>query len=212
MMLSSHQLIIHLLKMLARVITSVAQRFATTHAVSLLKDTREKEAYARMIEADATVEYRTYPLLPHQDPAAPEYVPSVLDEYHDKTEVAEYNRVIDEFKNKLKVQREVWAALDGLDRPYKRGVRGIDTDLDPNGVKTPNLPDLGFPRRDLLGEIEWSFQNEDRWIANTPWNQKPAFKHYQEWERERAHRPVTKDYHKAKGYKYDVPTKPEEKD
>jgi hypothetical protein len=30
-----------------------------------------------------------------------------------------------------------------------------------------------------------------------------------EWEKERINRPVTADYNHAKGYKYDVPLRPE---
>lgn len=56
--------------------------------------------------------------------------------------------MIDNFKNDLKVQREVWEAINNLDRPYKRGVPGVDKNIDPNGVAKPKLQDLGFPRRD----------------------------------------------------------------
>lgn len=38
------------------------------------------------------------------------------------------------------------------------------------------------------------FKNEDRWIANTPYHHKHNFKHYLDWEVERANRPVTKNY------------------
>jgi hypothetical protein len=34
--------------------------------------------------------------------------------------------------------------LSNLDRPYKRGIRGIDTNLNPDGVSKPVLEDLGF--------------------------------------------------------------------
>jgi hypothetical protein len=54
--------------------------------------------------------------------------------------------VIDNFKNDLKVQREVWEAINNLDRPYKKGIPGVDTNLDPNGPVKPKLKDLGFPR------------------------------------------------------------------
>jgi hypothetical protein len=63
--------------------------------------------------------------------------------------VAAYNDVINQFKHDLKVQREVWSAIANLDRPYKRGIPGVDTNLDPNGPVTHELPDLGFPRRDV---------------------------------------------------------------
>ena len=70
---------------------------------------------------------------------------------------------------------------------------------------------MGFPRRDIHNEQIWTFANEDRFSANTPWNAKVPFQHIVDWEKERLHRPVTKDYNHGKGYKYDVPIKPEEK-
>ena len=54
----------------------------------------------------------------------------------------------------------------------------------------------------------WTFNNEDRFIANTVWNKQAPFKHILEWEKERLNRPVTRDYNHGKGYKYDVPVKP----
>lgn len=72
----------------------------------------------------------------------------MLDEYHDEVEVRAYNQVIDQFKHDLKTQREIWEAINNLDRPYKRGIPGIDTNIDPNGVAKPKLQDLGFERID----------------------------------------------------------------
>lgn len=198
--------------MLARRIFSTVARFSTykNNALSLL-NVSEKEAYAKLLEENVYINYKTYPALPHQDPHSPEYVASELDEYHDRVEVEEYNKVIDQFKHDLAVQRQVWNAIANLDRPYKRGIPGIDTNLDPAGPVAPELKDLGFPRREVTREINWTFQNEDRFIANTPWNEKPQFKHIVEWEKERLNRPVTKDYNHGKGYKYDVAVRPEEK-
>jgi hypothetical protein len=48
----------------------------------------------------------------------------------------------------LKVQREIWEAINNLDRPYKKGVPGLDTNINPNGPAKPKLQDLGFQRRD----------------------------------------------------------------
>lgn len=198
--------------LLARQIAAVVGRFSSgkNNALCLL-GAGEKEAYLKLLEENALVGYKVYPALPHQDPHSPEFIHSELDEYHDQTDVQEYNRVIDNFKNDLKVQREVWNALAQLDRPYKRGIPGVDTNIDPNGPVQPTLPDLGFPRRNIEKEQVWTFANEDRFIANTPWVEKHTFKHILEWEKERLNRPVTHDYNHAKGYKYDVPVKAEEK-
>lgn len=161
-----------------------------------------------MLEENAVMNYKIYPALPHQDPASPEYIESELDEYKDTCVTVAYNTIIDNFKNDLKVQREVWDAIANLDRPYKRGIPGVDTDLDPNGPVKVAKADIGIERRDINKEIKWTFANEDRFIANTPWHRKIPFKHILEWEKERHNRPVTRDYNHAKGYKYDVPVAP----
>lgn len=85
--------------------------------------------------------------------------------------------MIDEFKNDLKVQREVWEAINNLDRPYKKGIPGVDTNVDPNGPAKPKLQDLGFPRRDVNEENTFTFANEDRFIGNTPFHAKLNFAH-----------------------------------
>lgn len=70
-----------------------------------------------------------YPALPHQDPNSPEYVHSEVDEDYEQREVKDYNEIISQFKHDMKLQREVWDSISKLDRPYKRGIRGIDTNL-----------------------------------------------------------------------------------
>lgn len=162
------------------------------------------------LEENAKTSYKKYPYLPHQDPSSPEYIPSELDEYHDKVEVTAYNTVIDNFKNDLKVQREVWDAINNLDRPYKKGTPGIHTNLDPNGLAKPELEDIGFARRNPYQDYEQTFANEDRFIANSPFHYDLKFKHIAEWENERRNRPVTKKF-SAKGYKYDVEVKYEDR-
>jgi len=198
--------------MLARKLAAVSACFGSNqiNALTLLNKS-EKESYAKLLEENALINYKVYPALPHQDPHSPDYVHSELDEYHDQVEVEAYNTIINNFKNDLKVQREVWDAIAKLDRPYKKGIPGIDTNLDPNGIKEEPLADLGFARRDYNNEQIWTFANEDRFISNTPWNAPAPFKHIIEWEKERLNRPVTHDYNHGKGYKYDVAVKPEDK-
>jgi hypothetical protein len=118
--------------------------------------------------------------------------------------------VIDNFKYDLKMQREVWNAINNLDRPYKKGIPGIDTNLYPSGPTKPKLQDLGFPRQDPDNNIFYTFANEDRFIANTPFHAVFDFKHIKEWENERRNRRVSKHF-SDKGSKYDIEIKPEEK-
>ena len=196
--------------MLSKKILQTTLRYTGNIKALSVMNASEKEEYLRKLEQNAKVAYKKYPYQPHQDPSSPEYIHSELDEYHDEAEVKAYNAVIDEFKNDLKVQREVWEAINNLDRPYKRGVPGVDTNLNPNGVDKPELEDLGFPRRDWENEQPPTFANEDRFIANTPFHAPLDFKHIREWEEEWKDRPVTKNFG-GKGYKYDVAIKPEEK-
>lgn len=66
--------------MLARRIFSTMARFSSTKNNSLsLLNTSEKEAYAKLLEENVYINYKTYPALPHQDPHSHEYVASELD-------------------------------------------------------------------------------------------------------------------------------------
>ena len=196
---------------LARRLSQVTARFGANKNNSLsLLGPFEKNDYLKTLEENAVLNYRSYPALPHQDPKSPEYIHSELDEYHDEIEVQAYNAVIEQFKHDLKLQRDIWHSLAALDRPWKSGIPGVDTNLS-DTLAEEKLPDLGFPRRDINNEQVWTFQNEDRFIANTVWNARPPFQHIIEWEKERLHRPVTRHFNHGKGYKYDVPFAPEEK-
>ena len=42
----------------------------------------------------------------------------------------------------------MWDAITDLDRPYKRGIRGIDRNLTEDGPIEPIVSDIGFLRRD----------------------------------------------------------------
>lgn len=197
--------------MLTGRITKLVNKCFASEKVLALMPINEKLEYLKKLESNSKVEYKKYPYQPHQDPKSPEYIHSELDEYHDEVEVKAYNEVIDNFKNDLKVQREVWEAINNLDRPYKKGIPGIDTNIDPSGPVKPKLQDLGFKRRgDENEQIPHTFANEDRFIANSPFHSNLEFKHIRQWEEERRNRPVTRNFN-HKGYKYDVEVKPDEK-
>lgn len=61
--------------MLARKFLTTFARFSSTsnNSLSLLNNS-EKEAYAKLLEENVYINYKTYPALPHQDPHSPEYV------------------------------------------------------------------------------------------------------------------------------------------
>lgn len=81
----------------------------------------------------------------------------------------------------MAVQRKVWDAISNLDRPYKRGIPGIDRNLNPDGPSKPYLEDLGFERRDDPNYDFKSFANADRFISNTPFHMKHGYDHYIQW-------------------------------
>lgn len=97
------------------------------------------------IEKEAVVDYKVYPYLPHQDPKNKSYVSSELDEYHDKTKVEAYNKIVSQFQHDMALQKQVWAAIDSLERTYKSGKKGVTTNLN-DKVAGPKLQDLGFER------------------------------------------------------------------
>lgn len=80
------------------------------------------------------------------------------------------------------MQKQVWDAINNLDRPYKKGIPGVHTNIDSNGPIKPELQDLGFKRRDPENDFVFTFANEDRFIANTPFHSVIDFKHIREWE------------------------------
>lgn len=120
-----------------------------------------------------------------------------------------FNSVIDQLKHDLKLQREVWDAIDKLDRTYKRGIPGVDRNIE--NFHGPVLEDIGFKRVDVLNDSKHTFSNEDAFISNTPFESNWEPSNIKEWKEEIKNRPVNRHYNHAKGYKYDVPVKPEDK-
>jgi hypothetical protein len=93
--------------LLARKIAVALNRFSSApsfNALTLMNQS-EKEQYAQLLEQNALLNYKVYPALPHQDPSSPDYVASELDEYHDRIDAEAYNKVIENFKLDLKLQR-----------------------------------------------------------------------------------------------------------
>ena len=50
-------------------------------------------------------------------------------------------------------------AINNLDRPYKKGTPGVDTNIDSNGPAQPKLQDLGFKRRDPINDEVYTYAN-----------------------------------------------------
>ena len=154
--------------------------------------------------------FRSYPIQSHDDPKSKAFVPSELDEYKQKTVNESYNSVITRLKNDLAFQRKVNQIIETLERPYLNGIPGVHKNLHPEGVKDVNPPEgLGFQnlKEEEYPELDVISRNQDRWLNQTVYYPKyEKMTHYDVlWPKEVESRPVTRDFHPDKGYKYDVP-------
>lgn len=153
--------------------------------------------------------------LPHNDPKSKQYVYSELDEAAEKYHVDGHNSLIDSLKNDIKMQQTVYDMLEKMERPYKHGIPGIHKNI--TGGVRDYFPgkDIGFPVEEAPENkfLEQTIRNEDRWLSQTVFIPKYAKVHNVdvEWPEELENRPVNPDYHKDKGYKYDVETPYEER-
>lgn len=163
------------------------------------------------IEKSAYVEYKPYPYhLSHNDPKSKDYVYSELDESRQKRENQAYNDVITRLKNDIQFQKKVYNTLETMERPYLNGIPGIHKNLYADGPRDVNPPaNLGFQnvKEPRLEELEAVSKNQDRWLNNSIFYPKyEKMTHYDvDWPKEVESRPVTRNFHAEKGYKYDVP-------
>lgn len=173
--------------------------------------------WVQAIEKGAYLDYKPYPShLPHNDPKSKEYVYSERDEYNQKTQNQAYNDVVKHLKNDLEFQKKVYDTLETMERPYLNGVPGVHKNVFPDGPRNVNPPSrLGFqnvhePEPEELDVIS---KNQDKWLNQTVFYPKYAqMTHYDvNWLKEIEARPVTRDFHPDKGYKYDVPVPVNEK-
>jgi len=156
----------------------------------------------------AHLHYKKYPNVDHNDPHSEAYIHSERDEYADNVRTKAYNYIIDRLKSDIEMQADVYQVLEGLDRPWKRGVPGVERNIT-GGLKDYYPPeDIGFRRlreKDEEKFFDEHYNNIDRWA-----NQAVFYAKYSpvssdlEWQKELENRPVTHNYHPEKGYKYDV--------
>ena len=168
------------------------------------------------IEKNVYLDYKPYPNRPHNDPHSKSYVPSELDEYHEKTQTQAYNDIITHLKNDIKMQKKIYETLETIDRPYLNGIPGVHKNVYPDGVKNYSPPEkLGFQNVKEMEypELDAISRNQDRWLDQSIFYPKyEKMTHYDvDWQKELDTRPVTTDYHHDKGYKYDVPVPISEK-
>lgn len=100
--------------------------------------------------------------------------PSPRDTQKEEVVINAYNALIKQLRNDIHMQNQVYQALEKMDRPYLKGVKGDQQSAKPL-VSYANPPDLGFPVKDMEWEnnyLEKMMDNKDRWIGNTPFHQK----------------------------------------
>lgn len=176
----------------------------TTHGKNLLADLKE----------NAFLEYKKYPShIGHWNPDSPEYVYSEMDEDLLKREVEGYNDIVHNFKNCLKLQEELYEAIERMDRPYLRGTPGVDANV------YDEVKDYSHPVEHYYNESQyWADRqnsedgNQNRYIRNEIYHRKGIIpSNMKRWQQERDERPVNAHFNEGKGYKFDVMTPYEER-
>lgn len=190
---------------------STFRRFFSTLPLKSSSQTPFSKSWIEEIEKNVYLDYKPYPShLAHNNPKSKDYVYSELDEYKQKTVTDSYNSVITKLKNDIAFQKKVYQTLETLDRPYLNGIPGIHKNVYPSGAKNYNPPEnLGLQnvKEQEYPELDAISKNENRWLDQTVYYPKhEKMTHYDVlWPKEIETRPVNKDFHPDKGYKYDVP-------
>ena len=174
-----------------------------------LAGTSKGRARLEELKQNAFLEYKKYPNhIGHWNPESPDYVESPREEDFLKRQVKGYNDIIDNFKNCLKLQEELYDAIEKMDRPYLKGTPGIDANVY-STVKDYSVPFEGYENQvyDNDAELNDDSGNQHRYIRNEMYIRKgftPS--NIKRWQQEIDERPVNDHYNHDKGYKFDVPT------
>lgn len=104
------------------------------------KQHRRVKAKIEEIKKVAVVEYKQYPKAAHFNPDSPDYVASPREEQEAKTEMDAFNYMVDNLKNSIKLQEEIYRKIENLDRPYLKGVPGLTTNVYKGEVKDYSNP------------------------------------------------------------------------
>ncbi len=164
------------------------------------------------ISKDVNMKYREYPNhIDHWNPDHENYVYDEIHEHRLKSSIKSHNDIIDNFKKDLKLQKEVLAAIQKLDRPYlnknqlrgnKRNVYDEVKDYSDSRVETLNR----------YNDILRDYTNVKMIINNTPFHSKHDQNRLDDERKELIEKmPVNDHYHPGKGRKTDVKTPYEER-
>lgn len=168
------------------------------------------------IENSAYMEYKQYPLhISHWNPDSPDYVESPREEDFLRRQIDGFNDVIDNLKNCIKLQEELYDAVERMDRPYlTSGKPGLSKNVyaqvqdysSPTGHNYMNPLDVEDRfLQDTGGNIH-------RYIRNAPFHvQTFTPSNILQWQQEVDERPVNDHYNADKGYKFDVAVPYEER-
>lgn len=89
-----------------------------------------KERIAVLKESLNYVDYKKYPThISHWDPNSPDYVPCEISDSIEERSVSSYNQIIDDLKTDLRLQEEIYDAIERMDRPYLQGTPGVDRNV-----------------------------------------------------------------------------------
>jgi len=159
------------------------------------------------IKSEAIMEYKTVPAVSHWNKDSPDYVAAQREEDELGRELTAYNYWIKNLKTNLALQEEIYRKIEGLDRPYKRGTPGLETNVyskvkdytKPLGHANPSDLELeqealdeGANRHRFANEIVWT----PKWLDD--------FSNMRAWQQEYDNRPVNSHFHPDKGSKFDV--------
>ena len=160
------------------------------------------------LESFMDMEYKKYPYhIDHWNPESKNYVKSHLEEDRLHKQVNEHNNIIDDFKNSLKIQKQVIEKIKKLDRPYlKSGEKGNTQNIyNPIKNYSQNVG-LGNSPSEQMDNTMLQYQNEKMFVNNIPFHAKTGkSENWEELNKYKDEAPVNDHFH-PKGYKFDVAT------
>ena len=193
-----------------KTVERVPEGEATDILSKIKKDHDKNRQILRDIENVAVVEYKKFPALAHWNKDSPDYVPAERDEEEIKRENDAFNYTIDNLKNSLKLQEEIYQKIEQLDRPYLRGTPGTTTNVFRGELKDYSEP-TGHNFRSFEqdhNEMLKQDANKHRFARDVVFTPKHSVdtSNLRQWQQEVENRPVNDHFHHDKGFKYDVTT------
>lgn len=167
-----------------------------------------------LLKEVAVMEYKTMPKASHWNPNSPDYVSSPREEASAQTELNDFNYLIDNLKNSLKMQEEIYQKIEGMDRPYLQGRPGLEKNVY-DEVKDYSKPSAvtTMSWKEYENKVAEKYANRHRFVNDAVYTPKwiEEMSNVKQWQHELDNRPVNSHFHPDKGYKFDVFTPYEER-